>query len=403
LILEEAGRSGLFARAAGRASRTAGVSAPPKPLLNLLQRYLFRELLGTTLAAVSLFAFVLITGNAIKDLVARLADGVLSLETALRLMAMLLPFVLTYALPMGVLTAVLLTLGRVSASNEITALRSAGIGLSRIGAPAVFLGVLGVAASLAVNFVYAPRLRGQYREILAEAGQKNPLALIVERAFIRDFPRVVIYVSERRRGLLSDVWVWELGDDRVVRRFVHGKEASVRWDEESNILGIDLRGVRVQEAPSDVNRPPETLTSDTLAIEVALDRVFKRKAFERKLDWLDIREMLAERRRLQAGSEPADRARLARLEMMLHENGALACSVLAFAAVGVPLGIRTRRKETSANLGIALAMTMAYYFLMISAGWLAKYPQFHPEVLLWLPNAVFLALGGWMWWRFGRN
>jgi lipopolysaccharide export system permease protein len=371
--------------------------------VNLLHRYLFRELLGTTIAAVSLFAFVLLTGNAIKDIIERLADGILSLETSIKMLALLLPFVLTYALPMGMLTAVLLTLGRVSAANEITAMRTAGIGLARIGAPAVFLGVLGVAVCLAVNFVYAPRMRGQYREILSDAGRKSPLNLIVERTFIRDFPRLVIYVSKRDEGVLSDVWVWELDENRAIKRFTHGEEARVRWDEKASVLGLDLRNARVQEEPSDVSRPPRTGTSDLLSIEVALDRVFQRRMFERRIDWMGIMELIQERRRLQASPEPADRARLVRLEMTMHENAALGFSVLSFVLIGVPLGIQTRRKETSANLGIALLLTMAYYFLMISAGWVSKYPQYHPELLLWAPNVVFQLLGGWMWWRFGRN
>jgi lipopolysaccharide export system permease protein len=371
--------------------------------VNLLHRYLFRELLGTTIAAVALFAFVLLTGNAIKDLIARLADGILSLETSLRLLAMLVPFVLTYALPMGVLTAVLLTLGRVSASNEITAMRTAGIGLARIGAPAVFLGVLGVAVSLLINFVYAPRMRGQYREILNDAGRKSPLNLIVERTFIRDFPQLVIYVSDRDHGVLSDVWVWELDENRMLKRFTHGMEARVRWDEKANVLGIDLQHASVQEGPADASQAPETLTSDLLSIEVALDQVFQRRVFERKIDWLDLGELVVERQRLQASADPADRTRLVRLEMLMHENAALSFSVISFALIGVPLGIQTRRKETSANLGVALLLTMAYYFLMISAGWLAKYPQYHPELLIWVPNVVFQSLGGWMWWRFGRN
>jgi lipopolysaccharide export LptBFGC system permease protein LptF len=52
---------------------------------------------------------------------------------------------------------------------------------------------------------------------------------------------------------------------------------------------------------------------------------------------------------------------------------------------------------------MALLLTMVYYSLLIAATWLKDKPDFHAEYLLWLPNITFQALGGWMWWRLGRN
>ena len=107
--------------------------------LNLLHRYLFREVLFSTVVAVALFAFVLLGGTAIHDIVGRAASGQLTLEQSAEMIGLLTPFVLTYALPFGLLTAVLLVLGRVSAQHEVTAMRSAGFSLMQIGAPVVFI------------------------------------------------------------------------------------------------------------------------------------------------------------------------------------------------------------------------------------------------------------------------
>ena len=43
--------------------------------------------------------------------------------------------------------------------------------------------------------------------------------------------------------------------------------------------------------------------------------------------------------------------------------------MLSFALIAIPLGIKVSRKETSANLGLAVALAMAYYIVTIMVGW----------------------------------
>ena len=79
-----------------------------------------------------------------------------------------------------------------------------------------------------------------------------------------------------------------------------------------------------------------------------------------------------------------------------------AFSVLSFALIAVPLGIKVTRKETSANLGLALALAMGYYFATIVAGWFDNKPHLRPDLLMWVPNLAFQALGIWMFRKVDR-
>src|SRR5437879_8822540 len=99
--------------------------------LNLLDRHLFKGVLFTCAAAVGMFVFVLVLGNAIKDLLTPVVTGQLGWGMVVRLVLRLLPAVAPFALPIGMLTGILLTLGRLSADSEITAMRAAGISLLR--------------------------------------------------------------------------------------------------------------------------------------------------------------------------------------------------------------------------------------------------------------------------------
>lgn len=372
--------------------------------MNILHRYLIRELLYSALVGIALFAFILLAGTAIKDLVGRVADGVISVFTAFQMIVILVPDVLTYALPFGLLTAILLTLGRVSAQNEITAMRASGIGLARIAAPALLIAVLGVAASLVINFSYAPNSKTRYREILSEAGSTQPINLIAERTFIREFKGLVLYVGRREGGILSDVWLWLLDDQQRVTLFARAPEGEVQWDQDLNRLNFALKNGLVEHRDVEqVAKYTPALSFGSLPLDFQLDEIFKRKTFTRKPDWLNLTELLAEQRRLKSSNDPDDRKRLTRVQMSIHEKATLGFSVLSFAIVGVPLGISTRRKETSANLGLALLLTFGYYFIMIVATWFEDQPNMHPELMFWIPNVAFQSLGAWMWWRLGRN
>ena len=82
-----------------------------------------------------------------------------------------------------------------------------------------------------------------------------------------------------------------------------------------------------------------------------------------------------------------------RVQITIQEKFATAFSVLSFAIVAIPLGIKVSRKETSANLGMGLAMAMAYYFATIVIGWFDTHTALRPDLLMWLPNLVFQGVG----------
>lgn len=382
--------------------------------MKLLHRHLFANVALTCLASVGLFAFVLLLGNALRDLLGYVLAGQLDPVTFLRLLALLVPFVVSYALPMGVLTGVLLVLGRMSSDRELTAIRAAGVSVAGIAAPILFLALLGVAASLAINFEFMPRARIAYKQELAQAVRQNPLSFIVPRTFIRDFPGIVLYVGEKRNDeTLRDFWLWEVDTLGRVKRFARADVGHLRYDEAANKLVLTLE--RAQAEQRDEKDPENFAVVRSAAaweratFDLPLDRVTGGRTVRTKLKEQTLGLLLAEWRRL---GEPApglsaearaerERQRM-RVQITLHEKAAMAFSVLAFALLAVPLGIKVSRKETSANLGVALALAMGYYFATVVAGWFDNRPELRPDLLMWLPNLAFQALGVWLLRRVDR-
>lgn len=379
--------------------------------MGLLQRHIFKSVLFACAAAVGLFAFILIVGNAVKDLAGPLAEGQLQLGMFVELVLLLVPFVVSYALPIGVLTGVLLVLGRMSSDHEVTAVRAAGRSLGWMARPILLLAALGVVAGVVINFKFLPWARVVYQTQLDEVVRANPLSFIVPRTFIRNFPGNVLYVGQKEGSQLKDFWLWELDGHERVKTFVRARSGSVGYDEKTGDLMLHLVDGRVEvrkaKDPENFSTPGTYLEFGRTTVRLSLSHLFGRSAVHIKLQWYTLPQLLAEWRRLDRPVKGMDdRQRLLermKVQMTIEDKLATAFAAFSFALIAVPLGIKVSRRETSANLGVALALAMGYYFITVIIGWLEDQPQLRPDLLMWVPNLVFLGVGLWLFWRVDRH
>jgi lipopolysaccharide export system permease protein len=87
----------------------------------------------------------------------------------------------------------------------------------------------------------------------------------------------------------------------------------------------------------------------------------------------------------------------------LNKRFAFPFSCIAFALVGVPLGITAHRRETSMGFLLSLVVAFFYFLFIIVADTLRNNPAVHPELLVWFPNLLFIGLGIWMFRRLARQ
>lgn len=381
--------------------------------MNLLDRHIFKSVLLTCVAAIGLFSFVILLPNVIKELVTPLLAGQLTLPIFARLIGLLVPYAVMYGLPMGMLTGVLLTLGRLSADSEITAMRAAGLGVRRIARPVFLLGILCATLAVYVNYEVMPRTRTRYYREFAAAVRADPLSFIVPRTFIREFKGFVVYVAERDGQLLRDVWVWQLDDDKRVTNFARAETGRVDYDEPSDTLRLTLTPGQLEsrdpENPESFARSSIVNLGSVLELNpIPVGRYLGRSAARSKPEWQTYAQLRAQQARLAAATpaSPAERETHARDTMktsiVLHEKLNFSLAVLAFAFVGVPLGIKVSRRETSANLGVALLLVLGYYVLNLSMKSLDNRPELRPDLLLWLPNVLFFGLAFWLFRRIEK-
>lgn len=378
--------------------------------MNIIHRHIFGNVFLTCTAAVAMFAFVLMLGNAMKELLAPVLAGQLPFSTFVQMLGLMIPVVVSYALPMGTLSGILLVLGRMSSDREITALRASGLSVAWLSAPILFFALLGVGAGLLINFHFMPRAKVAYETELTNVVRQNPLSFIVQKTFIRDFPGIVLYVGEKQDSKLTDFWLWELDAQNRVRRFARADSGRLDYDEANNKLVLTLEHaqaeMRDEKDPEDFHES-HGAAWERATFDLPLSKLTGERTLKKKLKWYTLSQLMAEWYRAgkpEEGVSAEDRAKARmRVQITIQEKCATAFSVLSFALVAIPLGIKVSRKETSANLGIGLGLALTYYFLSIVVGWFDNNIELRPDLLMWLPNLGFQALGFWMFYKIDRS
>ncbi len=370
--------------------------------MNLVHRHILWGLTKASLAAVALFTFVLVSGNAIREILVFLLDGRMNLAMFAELLALLLPYVISYALPMGVLMGILSVLGRMCANSEYTAYRACGISLRHLATPIWIFAFAMAGVLLVINFYYAPAARATYYTTLSHSIRANPLRFLLPKTFVKEFPGYILYADEREGNTLKNFWIWELDPHNRPVKLARAKTGTLIYNEAQDSLELELKDgfseLRNSKNPDDLKTVRPTLNFDHAKVKLPLNRLL---GGEEKggLSVMTLPKLLQMEKTLAQQAKdgtPEIGRQLSALRFQIQQNFSFAFAVLALAVIGVPLGIKASRKETSANLALALGLAMGYYFLIVMTSWVSRMPQLHPEILVWLPNLIFFSVGVWL-------
>lgn len=362
--------------------------APRAAFVKTLHWYLMRQIIATLLATVVVFAGILLLGSVIKEVLGVLLSQRVALWDIARAIGILIPYILVFALPVGMLTAALLVFGRLSADQELTAMRASGVSLVSLVSPVLlFSGLMCVVCAM-VNLDFAPRARQTFKEMLFDFADKN-FGVILQAGVFHDFTKagLTVYVGSVEGTRLTDVSIYELENGRATRVF-RAARAELKLDREEQTLGVTLFDGHFMdfnhELPSyfdETTLPPLPLGGGDGMREASLaNRTF--------FDLLEERK-----RRAAMGIDVTP------VTFQIHSKVAFSFACIGFTLVGIPLGLQRHRRETRYGLFIALLLIGVYYtFYILGETWETR-PDRYPHLVVWLPNFLFQILGAWLLYR----
>ena len=390
--------------------------------MKTLHLYLTRQVLATLLMTVAVFTFVLLLGNALKDILQLLISGQATLGGVVKAFGLLVPWVLAFALPMGMLTAALLVFGRFSADQELTAVRAGGVSLLALITPILLLSLVLCGVSAAINMEIAPRCRVAFTRLRTEMGLKMAAAMLLDGRY-NNIPGGTIYVGSVDGEWLNDIIVWHVDNDQGdVTHLKAARGQIVTTNGETTLFLYDVQDVKrikgtwspgvdtslalslgnamkngMDSKPSVTDMTYGQLNAELHELEGQL-REFEGRIAAPTGD-LTIDELSRLRGQLEAPQVDLTLP----LRVQMHRQVAFSFACFGFTLVGIPLGIRAHRRETNAGFAIALALVMIYYSFIIVGQSLQTHAEWAPQLIVWMPNFIFQAAGAVMLWRANRG
>ncbi len=357
---------------------------PQRIQIRLLDKYIFREVCTTFLFGICAFSAVFIGSGTLYRIAQYVTEYGASFSAVVKMFIFSLPSIIIYTFPMSMLLAALLTFGRLSASSEITAMKSCGVSFQRIAAPAIALGFCASGVAILVNEHVVPRANSAYSNVIAYEIQSGTNPRSQDHIIIKEIKdgQMQRLMYARRYDADSQIMEgvtlqsFENGETSYVENAAYAKWEGNQW--------TMYQGV-IYEISNGKSEHTMRFDKQTLPINAGPARIVRE---QKKPEELTMREL-----RQQIEIMHGQFVDTKKLETELYQRITIPMASLVFALIGVPLGLQPNRSSSSKGFGISLVIIFIYYVLMTVAGAIAQSGALNPAYAVWIPNVVGILVG----------
>lgn len=353
--------------------------------MTTLDRYLLREIAVPLLVGLGLFVVVLVFAQVLT-----ISDAItgLGISGADLLMALTysLPPLLGLLLPVSLLFATLLAIGRWSTDRELIAMSASGVSPYRLlRVPIAMALILGAVSAVSMAWGEAWGIRG-LRNLMSKSAQRALASGVRPGEFHEWLPGVTFMARDTREGQMQEVIFADLRDpERPL--VVAAKEGTVKVGEEARDIVFDLRdGAIVLRNKDDSGQRIVHFEQSLYRLDVARLVGNKGKNLSRVQE-KSLAELAHESR-----TDP-DPSKRAQYTVVMHRRFAIPMATLVFAVLAVPLAAGGGGAARARGFLMSAVLVGGYYYVGRVAELAARAGNFDPVLAAWLPNGVGVVLG----------
>ncbi len=219
--------------------------------MGILRSYILRLHLVPFLLGLSVVTFILEMDALIQYMDLIVTRGV-PVGVVAQIFLLSAGFVLAMSVPCAVLVAVLMTFGRLSQDNEITAMRAGGLNLAEaLVSPLVASIVLAILLALFNNRVL-PEANHAFVNLMVDIGRMRPTVKLQEGVFITDFPGYTLLVQSvnGRTNEMRGVTIYQsrAGGQPAT---IFARRGVLFYTPDGRTAVLELKDGEIHEIPSD--------------------------------------------------------------------------------------------------------------------------------------------------------
>lgn len=354
----------------------------------IINRYIFKEIALPFIIILFVLTFVLLMGKILQIMDLIINKGV-SVFSIAKIIIFLMPSFMLFTIPIALLIAILIAMGRLSADNEITALKNAGISLVQMYYPVAIASLITFILTILISYFLVPHSNFATKRMLFNIAQQNASIGIKEKVFNADFKDFLIYAEKIpvNQNYLEGVII---SDNRMIgeQNTILAKKAFLVSNPESMTVKLRLEEGAIHTVSSDLKhyRKVDFKSYDiNLDLSTTLANLDNSSKSSTEMTMTELLERM---------KKPGlDKAAVRELAIEVHKKFSIPLSCIFFGLLALPLGIRSHRSVKSRGFAVGLIVVSLYYLLRIGGEALVETGYLSPEIGVWIPNLIFALAG----------
>lgn len=354
--------------------------------MKIIDRHLFKEMVKFTLLGLASVVIIYLLIDLFEEL-SYFTTRKVSLGAILEYYFYSLPSAAILLYPVSLILAVFVVYGQMTRFNEISALKSSGIIIYRLFAPAIVVGLITIViyhiGNEFVNIPFNRRLSDLRRYVIEKrqtlSSQKRDDVYRIDGSLVFWARELETSNDGERVSTLRNFLLFKLNKNRRVVERIDGETATYH---DSGWVGFGLKRREFDSAGR------ETYTS----LEEGGVELLGNKAIEWGASARPVEEMTTALLYRYINQMKATGENVAREEVEYHYRFSYSLIGLIVVLLGLPLSVKLRRGGVMFGLGLGLLFSFLYWGVIQTCRAFGTSHVITPALAAWLPNLLFAAV-----------
>ena len=416
--------------------------------MKVLNKYLLKELTTPFFTTFFVLIFVLLSQFILKNLDRFLGKG-LSLGIILKFLFLNSAWIISLAIPMAVLVTTLITFGKLSSNNEITAFKASGITYNALLKPCLAFSFTILLLLIPYNLWLLPDMNHDVRKLSYKISKNRPdiefnenmlnilsdkTIYLGDRINTNSFSNIIIFDNKYNNSLntiMADDGEFLSMNDGILLNLnqgsIHEKSTTNQEYRKTFFNNYKIAIPFNELGYNDANNLVKQEREMNIHLLIEKNNYFKEKIAKEKLELIDNNTLLTSlkdsvdiinkgtlnilaknkfnkkiniiKKKIEKNNRliPIYDKESNKYAVEIHKKFSVPFACIIFVLLGMPLGILAKKSNMGVSVSISLVVFIIYWCFLILGEELADNTIINPMLAMWAPNIFLSALSYYLY------